>query len=329
MQISLGFFCLFILCHVTSRTQGEVKLFHIIVFLLLFKAGNAGMDSLAPPPASTKRDQKSPNAAKRTKLSTSSPTHVTSPPLDREQSIDKRSKESALDYALYGKRTWAQALDPNLHTNGTISQEVAENLATLDSKLNASQFQTLNEKMTDLYNQKINAKKSSNAERRNFLDDQVFSAVSQKSSGSSIAGIHLAADGFLRVKTEQELVGSAPASDASKIGPGNGKHAMDKDVDDRKGEILLLLIGACYFMCLNDRINNVYRNVAHKSDSKSEKNERAFPEKNLFMKNLEFEFATLSILIIAFRSLASLVKINVYLQDWNCHPPGCLLKIWL
>ncbi|KAK3908484.1 Protein bric-a-brac 2 [Frankliniella fusca] len=197
------------------------------------EAGNAGMDSLAPPSVSNKRDQKSPTAAKR-KLP-SSPTHVTSPPL--EQTTDKKSKESALDYALYGKRPWSQPLDPNLYTNGTMSQEVAENLATLDSKLNASQFSNLNEKMSDLYNQKIGSKKSLNVQNssRNFLDDQVFSAVGQKSSSSPIAGLHLAADGFLRVKTEQELVGSAPASDALKIGSGNGKHALDKDLDDRKG----------------------------------------------------------------------------------------------
>lgn len=205
------------------------------------------MDSLAPPPISSKRDQKSPTAAKRTKLSTS-PTHITSPPLDREQAADKRSKENAVDYALYGKRTWAQALDPTLYTNGINPQEVAENLATLDSKINASQFQSLNEKMADLYNQKIGSKKSLNMERsRNFLDDQVYPTVSQKSSASPISGIHLTTDGFLRVKTEQELVGTAAAlGDSLKGGSGNGKHALEKDVDDRKGEMRCTNISCCY-----------------------------------------------------------------------------------
>ncbi|KAJ1525869.1 hypothetical protein ONE63_009061 [Megalurothrips usitatus] len=197
------------------------------------EAGNAGMDSLAPP-VSSKRDPKSPTAAKRAKLSTSSPTHVTSPPLD--QAADKRSKESALDCALYGKRSWLQALDPNLYTNGNIAQDVAENLATLDSKINASQFQNLNEKMTDLYNQKIGSKKSLSMDRsRNILDDQVFPTVSHKPSGSPIAGLHMAADGYFRVKTEQELVNSVASGEVMKTNSGNGKHILDKDTDDGKG----------------------------------------------------------------------------------------------
>lgn len=207
-------------------------------FICSYQAGNAGMDSLAPPPISSKRDQKSP--AKRIKLS-ASPTHITSPPLDRDQAADKRSKENALDFALYGKRSWVQALDPNLYSNGINPQDVAENLATLDSKINASQSQSLTEKMTNLYNQKIGSKKS--LERlRNSLEDQVFSSVTQKSSGSPLGGLHMAANGLLRVKTEQELVGSAASVDAVKSGSGNGKHTLEKEGDDQKGKSLFLII---------------------------------------------------------------------------------------
>jgi len=204
-------------------------------YLFLYvQAGSAGMDSLNPVLATSKRDPKSPTCAKRAKLGTASPpsAHHTSPQ-DRDLAAEKKAKESALDFALYGKRSWDQAVETGLYTNGALPQEVAENLVTFDCKASASQYQALTEKMVELYNQKASSAKKSSERPKNY--EQTLACVSSK-----IPGLCSYVDSFLRVKSEQELAASAGDKE-SKTGT-TGKQLLDRgDSDDRKGEDVTLL----------------------------------------------------------------------------------------